>query len=89
LDSKAVRPYIVGGFGLMHAGPASGKRGPAAWLFAPNHESELEASGKIRLGLEVRRDNASFGIQGGLISGSGDLAGVVYQNWTMGFTHHW
>jgi hypothetical protein len=89
LGSKTARPYIVGGFGLMRAETTSEEHGPALWFVDPNRESELATSGKIGLGLEVRKDNTSIGIEGNLASGFGDLADVVYQTWSMGLTLHW
>jgi len=89
LGSKTARPYIIGGFGLMHAETASEEYNPAIWFVDPNRESELEASGKIGMGLELRQDNTSLGMEGSLASGFGDLADVVYQTWSMGLTLHW
>jgi hypothetical protein len=89
LGSKTARPYIIGGFGLMHADTAPEQYNPAMWFVDPNRESELEASGKIGLGLELRKDNTSLGIQGSFASGFGDLADLVYQTWSMGLTLHW
>jgi hypothetical protein len=89
LGSKTARPYIVGGFGLMRAETTPEEHGPALWFVDPNRESELATSGKIGLGLEVRKDNTSIGIEGNLASGFGDLADVVYQTWSMGLTLHW
>jgi hypothetical protein len=89
LGSKTAKPYIVGGFGLMRAETASDEHGPALWFVDPNRKSELATSGKIGLGLELRKDNTSLGIEGNLASGFGDLADVVYQTWSMGLTIHW
>jgi hypothetical protein len=89
LGYKTVRPYIIGGFGLMHAETASERYNPLIWFVDPKHESVLEASSKIGLGLDLRKDNTSLGIQGSLASGSGDLADFAYQSWSMGLTLHW
>ena len=89
LGSKTTRPYVVGGFGLMHADAASDTSGPALWFIDPNYDSEMSTSGKIGLGLEFRKDNTSLGIEANLGSGFGDLADVVYQTWNMGLTLHW
>lgn len=89
LGSKTVRPYIIGGFGLMHADTASEKYNPPIWFVDPKNDSVLETSSKIGLGFDFRKDNTSLGIQGSLASGSGDLANFVYQSWSMGLTLHW
>lgn len=89
LGSKTVRPYIIGGFGLMHAETASERYNPPIWFVDPKYDSVLEPSSKIGLGFDLQKDNTSLGIRGSLASGSGDLADFVYQTWSMGLTLHW
>jgi hypothetical protein len=89
LGYKTTRPYIVGGFGLMRAETGSEESDSALWFVDPNSESELGPSGKVGFGLELRKDNTSLGFEGTVGSGFGNLAGTVYQSWSMGLTLHW
>jgi len=88
-DSKMARPYVVGGFGLMRAEASAGKTDTAFWFLDPDNEADLEASGKVGLGLEIRKNNTSVDIEGNYASGFGDLSEVVYESLRLGVSFHW
>jgi opacity protein-like surface antigen len=87
LGSEIIRPFVVGGFGIMHGD--LDVRANAAGYYVADSDSETDMCGKIGLGVDFFvQQNVSIGLEGAYVWGLGDMDEVRYVNYTLGVAYH-
>lgn len=86
---QRLRPYIIGGTGMIRTQVESESGIGELGLLDPNEEWESAPSGRLGLGFDLTQGNASAGLELSYTSGFGDLADIAYNHVALAFKMYW